>query len=164
MSDYAEELYNQAEAFYNAGNYPVALSFYEEAMRLGSLRAMFDVGWCYSHGKGAAKNYQKSMDAYCQYIDKGGANLGAAFRWVGTIFELGGYGVKRDIARALRCYSAAAKHGDAWGYLLYGSLLKTHSAEGTPERAEALSSIQTAMQMAPKDDELQKIGRSRLRW
>ena len=164
MSDYITEIYNQAETYYNAENYTMALPYYEEAMRLGSVRAMFDVGYCYLQGKGAAKNYKKAMDAFCQYIDNGGKNLGTAFRLIGIILENGGNGAKRDKSRALQCYSAAAKHGDAWGYLLYGNLLKMYSSEGTPERAEALSSIRTAMQLAPNDQELQKIGRNRLRW
>lgn len=145
---------------YKAEEYSAAVSFFEEAVRLGSLDAYYNLAICYMNGQGTTKNYMKAIELFADYADEEGtpaADAGAAACNMGFMFEQGGYGIRSDWDKALQLYAESSDMGCAHGMLNYGRMLQLKN-----RNHEARQYIRLAMDTAPNDKDLQKKAKSLL--
>lgn len=90
---------NNLGVLFNQGtkkNYVLAVAYYREAIKFGSVEAQCNLGDCYMSGQGVAKDYSMAMDLYRESSEKG--NLVARTE-MATLYYLG-LGVPADYMKA----------------------------------------------------------------
>ena len=83
----------------------------------GMARSQADLGWCYEHGSGVAKNKAKAFKWYRTAAEKGNVS---AQSHLGSCYE-NGVGVAKDELEAIKWYRKAAEQEDPRGQFLLGT-------------------------------------------
>lgn len=159
MNKNAAELNSKGCNYLNAKNYVYAFKYFVEAARLGDSNAIYNIGYCYFNGYGVSKDYKKAYQYLSRFV-KTKSNLADNAAYLcGLMFDNGGYGIKSDSIKAAEFYCAAADNGKhPWALLNLGRLLMLNE-----DYDSAKEYMETAMQAAPNDHELQKTGKKYLR-
>lgn len=102
------DLLREGLAAYQAGDYPKALTCFEELARQGNRRAQLNCGILYAKGQGTAKNQAKALFWFEKAARQGDIN---AQLTCGQMY-FDGEGTKADKKKALYWYKKAAEQGD----------------------------------------------------
>ena len=86
-----------------------ALADLKEGAQQGDARAQFNLGWCYSKGKGVTKDAVEAVKWYRMAAEQGDAD--AQFNLGNRYYD--GEGVTKDMVEAVKWYREAAEQGDA---------------------------------------------------
>ncbi len=86
-----------------------ALAVLKEHAQQGDARAQFNLGWCYSKGKGVTKDAVEAVKWYLKAAEQGDAD--AQFNLGNRYYD--GEGVAKDAVEAIKWYRKAAEQGDA---------------------------------------------------
>ena len=103
--------YEDAEAAYDAQNYPVAFKGLDPLARAGNDKAQYLLGRMYALGRSVTQNYQEALKWYKLAAAQGN---GDAQNSIGNLYAMG-KGVTRDDNEALKWYRLSAGQGNAHG-------------------------------------------------
>eukprot|EP00178_Gracilaria_changii_P001600 TRINITY_DN12229_c0_g1_i1.p1 TRINITY_DN12229_c0_g1~~TRINITY_DN12229_c0_g1_i1.p1 ORF type:complete len:1143 (+),score=161.05 TRINITY_DN12229_c0_g1_i1:475-3903(+) len=107
---------NNLGVLYNQGSkrdFALAVYYFREAIKYGSLEAQCNLGDCYMYGQGVPKDIWKAMELYSESSEKG--NLVARTE-MATLFYLG-LGVPVDYVKAVSMYREASSIPEALRWL-----------------------------------------------
>lgn len=93
----ADRLYTEAEALMNAEEYEKAFPLMKESADLGEKHAPVHVAMMLLKGQGVSPDWQAAV-AYLEMARERGS--GKVHVIMGTMYGIGGYGLKRDLAKA----------------------------------------------------------------
>lgn len=103
---------------WNEKNYETALTWFQSAVRAGSMDARIDAGQMYEQGQGTSQNLE---EAVCLYRTAAEAGSLPGMLHLGRVYE-NGIGVDRDYEMAAEWYGKAAAEGSAGGMRELGEL------------------------------------------
>lgn len=84
---------------------------FESAAKQGSVQATYNLGWSFEKGTPLAKNIARAIELYTKIAEQD--HTSAQYN-LGLIYKYGAEGVSKDIEKAKKWLSAAAKYdGDA---------------------------------------------------
>eukprot|EP00737_Agarophyton_chilense_P003571 gb/GEZJ01004224.1/.p1 GENE.gb/GEZJ01004224.1/~~gb/GEZJ01004224.1/.p1 ORF type:complete len:1125 (-),score=177.53 gb/GEZJ01004224.1/:1648-5022(-) len=107
---------NNLGVLYNQGskrNLDLAVHYFREAIKYGSLEAQGNLGDCYMYGQGVPKDFLKAMELYSESAEKGNK---VARTDLATLYYLG-LGVPVDYVKALSMYREASSVPEALRWL-----------------------------------------------
>ncbi|MBR5213143.1 MAG: sel1 repeat family protein [Akkermansia sp.] len=109
----SEELCNQGLKFYNSKEYEKAAECFRQAAEQGHAQAQFELGACYSLGKGVSEDSAEALKWFRKSAEQGHEY---SCLMLGIYYECGKGGVDKDIAEAEKWYRRAAAHGNLKAY------------------------------------------------
>jgi TPR repeat protein len=112
------QAFAQGQAAYNAKDYALAMTWYQEAAAQGSAEAQNGIGWLYQNGWGVPEKDAQAMAWYLKAAAQGNAQ---AQTNIGFLYEHG-WGVAPDYAQAMAWYRKAAAQGNAQAQSSIGAL------------------------------------------
>lgn len=123
--------YDEAMAFRRANEYKLALPLMIEASELGNQHATIEAATMLLRGQGTACDWKSAAEYLALAIERNVANV--HFN-LGMIFGIGGYGLKRDLAKAeYHLCQAQALDGDATAEQMLVMLRKKQGPFGGKE-------------------------------
>ncbi|WP_143933757.1 tetratricopeptide repeat protein [Necropsobacter massiliensis] len=99
---------DNAVAAYQAQNYTLAWTLFEQADELGHMKAARYFGLMHLNGLGVAKDPAKAFDYFQKAADKG--DITSQY-WLGFLYE-NGIGTPQNYTKALEFYTQSAQRGD----------------------------------------------------
>lgn len=137
------------------GDYPAALKLFQPLADQGNVEAESEIGNLYESGIWKSRNESEALKWYLKAGQHGGKY--AQLR-LGTYYEMGLGGLKKDDTEAAKWYRRAAEQGQAWAQLVIGSMyeegrgvpkdaakaaewLRLSSMQGTEQAQERLSRL-----------------------
>lgn len=112
----AEVQFNLAEDCRHAKDYKKSIYWFKRAAENGYMVASYELARFYYEGIAVEKNYAKALElllplARCTHGDTDLRRKGAAAaKLIGDIFSNGGFGVERDLKKALTWYMGSVSH------------------------------------------------------
>lgn len=104
-----EKSYQEATAAYDQRDYKRALALLRPLAQAGHSDAISRMGQMYIHGEGVTQNYATAKD----WFEKLAANYPKGYWFIGRLYEKGGPGLEKDLAKACDYYR---KSGDSWSW------------------------------------------------
>lgn len=121
-SQHIEELctkvFDKGYAAYEKKDGKAAISYFEKSAELGSVNALFNIGYIYNSGLGIQEDKKKAFYWYIKAALKGHVN--AQFN-CGAMYD-GGIGTKTDKVKALQWYEKAAEQGHIFAQYNCGNM------------------------------------------
>ena len=107
------EVCHQGLEYFKIKEYEKAAECFRKAAEQGHARAQFELGACYSLGKGVSEDSAEALKWFRKAADQG--HEYSCFM-LGVYYECGKGGVEKDIAEAKKWYRRAAAHGNLKAY------------------------------------------------
>lgn len=130
----AMQICRLGDDYYNGNgvpqDYDKAVTFYQEASKLGCDVADYKLGDCYYFGKGVKQDYKKALEYYYRAAEQGNAD--AQFS-IGICYR-SGHGVKSDTDMQILWYKRAAEQGNVPAMVNLG--VHYYYGDGVPQDYE----------------------------
>lgn len=137
----AGQLFDEAKALFDAKDYKAALPLMKEAAEKGSPHAMAHIGIMYLKGLGVPCDWKRAAEVLEMAIAvekyQGTYFSGALIKSnLGMIHGIGGYNLKRDLARAAQYLREASAEGDEQSTELLKAVEERKGVFGQKEKAK----------------------------
>lgn len=93
----ADRLYDEADALMKAEEYAKAFPLMKNASELGSKHAPAHVALMLLKGQGVSPDWNAAVAYFDVALERGAGNIHVI---LGTVYGIGGYGLRRDLAKA----------------------------------------------------------------
>lgn len=113
----SSQLFDEAKALYDAGNFKAALPLMKESAEKGSSNAMAHLGIMFMKGQGVPADWAMASELLKMTIEvenyQGTYFTGTMIKSnLGLIYGIGGYGLRRDLHQARHYLQEAVDEGD----------------------------------------------------
>jgi Flp pilus assembly protein TadD len=135
------QLFDQAKALYDAGDFKAALPLMKESAEKGSPNAMAHLGIMLMKGQGVAADWAMAAKLLKMTIEvenyQGTYFTGPMIKSnLGLIYGIGGYGLKRNLEQARQYLQEAVDEGDLRSEEALRMVIEKRGVFGQKERAK----------------------------